>query len=151
MNARKVLQMPNAFAIAALAMASLLPHSYAMPNHKLTPGATFPTATRAQICVLGYSRGVRAPFDAAWRRKVAAVRRSYGVRGAGYTADHAISLELGGNNAQSNIWPEPTRESKIKDGVENRLHVAVCSGKMTLREAQLEISRDWTKTKVGMP
>ena len=57
-----------------------------------------------------------------------------------FEEDHFIPLEIGGNPASPlNLWPEPWPDAHRKDRVENWLHRQVCSGKMTLREAQDEI------------
>jgi hypothetical protein len=66
---------------------------------------------------------------------------------ADYEEDHFISLELGGNPRDPrNLWPEaynPKPGAKEKDQVENYLHKRVCSGAMTLQEAQQAIITDW--------
>jgi hypothetical protein len=57
-----------------------------------------------------------------------------------------ISLELGGSNDISNLWPEaadPTPGFHQKDQVENYLHKQVCDGKLSLKQAQQEIATDW--------
>ncbi|HSP37733.1 MAG TPA: excalibur calcium-binding domain-containing protein [Frankiaceae bacterium] len=78
-----------------------------------------------------------------------AVFASYGVpyaTHASYELDHLISLELGGDNAADNLWPEPLDGpggAHVKDGLENRLHSLVCSGRIGLAEAQRAIAGDW--------
>jgi 5-methylcytosine-specific restriction endonuclease McrA len=60
--------------------------------------------------------------------------------------DHLISLELGGSNARSNLFPEaasPRPGSHEKDRLENELHREVCSGDIGLRHAQRLIAGDW--------
>jgi len=55
-------------------------------------------------------------------------------------------LELGGDNVIENIWAEPASPkpgSREKDHVEDYLHKQVCSGAMTLDEAQRIIATDW--------
>jgi hypothetical protein len=71
----------------------------------------------------------------------------YAQRG-GYELDHLISLELGGDNAEANLWPEPHDRSGIpgsqtKDGIENRLHNLVCAGRVDLAAAQHAIATNW--------
>ncbi len=59
--------------------------------------------------------------------------------------DHLISRELGGADTVENLWPQLyTRHPGVheKDWLANRLHADVCSGIMTLHEAQREID-DW--------
>ena len=59
--------------------------------------------------------------------------------------DHLISLELGGDASDpKNLWPEPGQSPNPKDKVKNALHSAVCSDRITLKEAQARIATDWT-------
>ena len=63
-----------------------------------------------------------------------------------YQLDHFISLELGGANTVENLWPEPYEPrpgAHEKDRVENYLHRRVCSGSMTLQQAQDAMRSDW--------
>lgn len=110
-----------------------------------TPGDVFPQATKATICVSGYSRTVR---DVPVQEKDA-VYAAYGIAShtpGQYEVDHLVSLELGGSNDISNLWPEaaaPTPGFHEKDEVENALHDQVCSGQIDLPTAQREIATDW--------
>ena len=64
---------------------------------------------------------------------------AYGLHGqlSGFQEDHLISLELGGDPVDPrNLWPEPYPRASAVDRVENQLHAAVCSGALTLVEAQ---------------
>jgi Tfp pilus assembly protein FimT len=57
-------------------------------------------------------------------------------------------LEIGGGNDISNLWPENSKitgGSLTKDKFENYLHDQVCSNKITVQEAQKEISSNWLK------
>ena len=63
----------------------------------------------------------------------------YGLRGppSAYQEDHLISLELGGHPTDPrNLWPEPYPRAATVDRIENELNDAVCSGRLTLAEAQ---------------
>ncbi len=71
---------------------------------------------------------------------------------ADYELDHVISLELGGNPTDpKNLYPEPYLNqykginygARQKDKVEGYLNREVCAGRMTLAEAQKEISTNW--------
>jgi hypothetical protein len=114
----------------------------ALPDPGCTPGIVLTTDAYA-VCTPGYSASVRNVPTAV----KLAVRRSYGAPlhpAAGtYEVDHLVSLELGGSNDAHNLWPEPAPGFHVKDGVENRLHALVCSGKMTLVEAQSRIAGNW--------
>jgi hypothetical protein len=110
-----------------------------------TPGAIITTATKEQICVPGYSKTVRN-VPAAEKSQVYA---EYGIAShtpGEYEVDHLISLELGGSNDISNLWPEAAATTPgfhQKDGEENKLHTAVCNGSISLQQAQQEIARNW--------
>jgi len=119
--------------------------SNALPDSACTPGAIFPDATKEQICQSGYSSQVRNVTDATKND----VYAEYGVthHSAGqYEVDHLISLELGGSNDIANLWPEPADPRPgfhEKDKVENYMHEQVCSGAISLQQAQFEIATDW--------
>jgi hypothetical protein len=57
--------------------------------------------------------------------------------------DHLVSLELGGSNDATNLWPESPPTPNPKDKVEDALHAAVCDGQVTLAAAQNAIASDW--------
>jgi hypothetical protein len=114
-----------------------------VPDRRLTPGAVL-TASAATVCVVGYASSVRdvpsALSEEAYRR--------YGVVHVPYAheVDHLVSLELGGSNAITNLWPEPYAGrwgARTKDALENRLHSLVCAGELKLRMAQHQEARDW--------
>jgi hypothetical protein len=116
-----------------------------LPDPECTPGALFPEVTKDDVCTPGYSKSVRNVTQKTKEQ----VYASYGVttRLPGqYEVDHLISLELGGSNDISNLWPEidnPRPGYHEKDQVENYLHDQVCKGKMSLEEAQLQIAHNW--------
>lgn len=118
-----------------------------------TPGAVFPQATKEEVCVKGYSSSVRNVPQS----EKDAVYAEYGIyhHTAGqYEVDHLISLELGGSNDIANLWPEaslPVPGFHQKDLVENYLHSKVCSGVISLQEAQKEISANWLSVYNQMP
>ena len=116
-----------------------------LQNHELTPGSVFPNATREEICVPGYTKRVRHVSGETKRERY----HAYGIshhRPGDYEMDHLISLELGGDNEPTNLWPEPyhgTNNAHVKDKVENELHRLVCNGTIPLEQAQREIATDW--------
>jgi len=113
------------------------------------------------VCTPGYSKCIRNVPQS----EKAAVYQSYSLTGnhtgycdtsQGCEVDHLISLELGGSNEQTNLWPEPyqgtTWNAHVKDQLENYLHAHVCSGDIALDQAQQEIATDWIasyKTRLG--
>jgi len=127
------------------------------PDPARTPGATNPDITqeniRETICNPRWStKSIRPEESNTHRLKIEQIGE-YGYsdsRLKDYEEDHFIPLELGGNPTDpKNLWPEPF-ESSIPDGgahakdkVENYLHAEVCSGSLTLDQAQHEIAEDW--------
>lgn len=116
-----------------------------LPDSACTPGAIFPDATVSQICTSGYSSSVRNVPTSVKNKAYA----EYGITThytGQYEVDHLVSLELGGSNDISNLWPElasPTPGFHQKDQVENYLHDQVCSGKIPLKQAQIDIATNW--------
>ena len=128
--------------------------AWTLPNASITPGAVA-SSDRATVCVRGYSRTVRPPYDYAWRKFRVSVFRAYSIsheQWSRFTLDH-VPLSLGGAPGDlRNVWPEPKAEAKRKDEVEDALHEAVCvRHTLTLAAAQAAIARNWTQTPVGLP
>jgi len=119
----------------------------ALPDRACTPGAIFPGVSREQICTRGYARTVRdVPNEVK-----AEVYVEYGLpprpsKAGEYEVDHLVSLELGGSNDIANLWPEsadPTPGFHEKDRYENYLHEEVCTGALSLVNAQRRIAESW--------
>jgi len=71
-----------------------------------------------------------------------------GHYGRSLEIDHIVSLELGGSNDLANLFPERLYAHpgyRVKDRLENKVHDLVCSGQLSLREAQRGIASDWEK------
>lgn len=117
----------------------------ALPDPACTPGAIIPSITKEQICTAGYSSSVRNVPDSVKQE----VYAEYGVVShttGEYEVDHLVSLELGGSNDISNLWPEPADPVPgfhQKDRLENFFHSQVCDGRMSLSEAQQAIRTNW--------
>jgi hypothetical protein len=66
--------------------------------------------------------------------------------------DHLIPLCLGGADDDKNLWPQPRRSiekewpAELKDDLEHRLCEMVCAGELDAKDAQTEISSDWTES-----
>jgi hypothetical protein len=93
---------------------------------------------RATICVRGWTRTIRPPTEYTNALKTRQLRE-YGLHGPlpAFQEDHLISLELGGNPTDPrNLWPEPYPRASAVDRIENDLNRRVCSGELTLAEAQ---------------
>ena len=107
-----------------------------------TPGVLNPDVTqatiRSTICRHGWTETIRPPTSYTNALKTKQMRR-YGERGSRshYQEDHLISLELGGNPTDpGNLWPEPYPRAADVDKIENELNAEVCSGQLTLAQAQ---------------
>jgi hypothetical protein len=128
--------------------------AWTLPNASTTPGA-IGASDPAVVCVPGYSRTVRPPYDYGWRRFRVSVFHACGIpheQWRDYTIEH-IPLELGGAPEDlRNVWPEPKTDAKRKDEVEDALLSATCyRHTLTLASAQAAIARNWTATPVGLP
>ncbi|MBS2964186.1 hypothetical protein KGA66_14095 [Actinocrinis puniceicyclus] len=118
------------------------------PDPHCTPGSFDPSVTQANIhstiCRSGYTATVR-PAVSQTNAAKHTLYADYGVPSSTTSElDHLVSLELGGSNDVANLWPEIGKIPNPKDSVENRLHEAVCTGKVTLAAAQQAIATDWT-------
>lgn len=129
-----------------------------LPDPNCTPGATNPAVTQdtlaTTICKSGYTADIR-PGTSVTSKEKAANALSYNYTGALSDAeyDHHISLQLGGDpNDPRNLWVQPPSPGHVpgtgvnnnKDKVENKLKAAICSGTVTLVQAQQAIAYDWT-------
>jgi hypothetical protein len=107
-----------------------------------TPGVVNPEVRQetlaATICKDGWTRTIRPPTSYTSELKLRQMRE-YGVGGdpSDYQEDHLISLELGGHPTDPrNLWPEPRPHAEEVDRIENELNDKVCSGELTLAQAQ---------------
>jgi len=133
------------------------------PDPDRTPGAANPDIRQDNIqdtiCNPRWStKRVRPPESYTHDLKVQQIRE-YGLSDTNlqdYEEDHLIPLEIGGHPSDpKNLWPEAYQTSiadggaRFKDKVENDLHDEVCSGRLTLAEAQGEIASDWYRVYAG--
>ena len=136
-----------ALALVAIVVVALAPRGSGgshgiVADPRRTPGVLNPDVTQADIrstiCKRGWTSTIRPPesyTDALKRKQM----RAYGETGSmsGYQEDHLISLELGGSPTDPrNLWPEPYPRASQMDQQENALNAEVCSGQLTLAQAQ---------------
>jgi hypothetical protein len=114
-----------------------------------TPGVLNPDVTQANIrttiCRHSWTQTIRPPVSYTNALKTKQMRR-YRETGSrsDYQEDHLISLELGGNPTDPrNLWPEPYPRASEVDQIENELNAEVCSGQLTLAEAQQRKDSLW--------
>lgn len=137
--------------LALLAVVSFNSYADQLPNARITPGKIDTTLTTKVICDPQWSTRLVRDVSESTKNKVYAnyglrPRQGYCSDTLGCEVDHLISLQLGGSNDIENLWPQPyTGEwnAKDKDRLENRLGSLVCSGKITLEQAQKDISLNW--------
>jgi hypothetical protein len=134
---------------ASFAQTAQYRHHGKIPVNDLiaTPGATANISVK-QLCSKAFHTGSERDVTESTKK---AVCEEYGLKpsqctGAKLEIDHLISLEIGGSNDITNLWPQPYLPkpgAKEKDILENTLHRLVCAGKMKLLDAQQCISSDW--------
>lgn len=124
----------------------------------LDPDVVRPGITLADLCPHANTKAIRNVTDA----MANAVYAEYGMvrfkgtcaaidpktgKPAGCEVDHICSLELGCSNSVKNLWVQvyagTVWNAHLKDSYENFLHAQICSKKMTIADAQHEISVDW--------
>ena len=150
----------------ALAQQAVYGHSQgkSLQDMKVTPGAVdlslVADLTKAPHMVAGVEHNICAadfktlPFRVATKsQKIkTAVCKAYGIDagcpGQKWELDDIIPIEVGGQNIQINLWPQPIAEARVKDHqVEDLLggpKGLVCRGKISLSDAQSCIVNDWT-------
>jgi hypothetical protein len=137
--------------VAGLSSAAFAASDGIRPDPVLTPGA-IRTTSRDEVC--GTKTGTVRNVSGSLKLQV---YRRYGMAGPSaafpgtdllppYEVDHLVSLELGGSNDITNLWPEAYDQpmgAHAKDALENRLHKLICAGRITVEEAQRAIATDW--------
>jgi hypothetical protein len=133
-------------AIGLLWVISAFAQSPIMPNPQLTPGVVR-TSNAAEICAKSFRTGPYRHTTSATKKQVCV---EYGLTDCPHEGkmeiDHLIPLELGGLDDIKNLWPQPALPRPgfhEKDRLEGYLRKQVCAGKMSLSDAQHDISRDW--------
>jgi hypothetical protein len=97
------------------------------------------------------SRDIPRQFATCQYPKKQQVFAEYGIDWSlhsGYEVDHIVSLELGGSNDISNLFPESYSiqyGARIKDKLEDDLHEQVCTHRLPLTVAQDKIATDWLR------
>ncbi|HEY2383555.1 MAG TPA: hypothetical protein VGK48_20465 [Terriglobia bacterium] len=114
------------------------------PNPSLTPGVALPL-TEGAICSTVLVKRSHAELAVIGKE----IFEKYGIRNPGsghYELDYLIDPELGGADDARNLWPQPYSVSwnaHVKDALESHLRELVCTGQLSLAEAQHDIASDW--------
>ncbi len=121
----------------------------ANPDRACSPGAHYSKLTKRVICAPAFRT---ADVRNVPQSEKFAVEREYGLEarlyGRSLEIDHIVSLELGGSNDISNLFPERANARpgyRAKDKLENAVAVMVCSGAISLRAAQNGIAANWQR------
>ncbi|HWM24778.1 MAG TPA: hypothetical protein VNP98_08135 [Chthoniobacterales bacterium] len=132
--------MKNRIALAALLIGiSLAAPARAgddmMPNPKLTPGRVAQRDKDRRGVTEAMERKVFARYGIPWSRR------------AEFKIDHLIPVELDGADTIDNLWPQSRRVkpygAERKEFLTQHLLALIAAGKMTIAQAQKEISEDW--------
>jgi hypothetical protein len=135
------------------ALASAVAFAGDLPNRSMTPGATNPDVTQANIqstiCVKGYTKRIRPPAYFTNKLKKEQINQyGYGDKNPkDYEEDHLIALSIGGApQDEHNLWPQP-RDSQWnaskKDQLEFVLYKMVCANEVSLEGAQHAMATNW--------
>ena len=128
------------------------PMIYPLVSGSLNPDVTQNTIL-STICVPGWTSSVRPPVSYTNKLKAQDLiiyntkfHTNYGM--ADGELDHVVSIELGGsptdpNNLDFEPYTIPNGNAHQKDVVETFLKNQVCSGNLTLSDAQAIILKDW--------
>lgn len=115
-----------------------------LPDLNCTPGVAT-ELTKEQVCSRAWGKDERKVTEQMKRKTYS----DYGIlshKPGEFEIDHLISRELGGADDAQNLWPEaaePRPGFHEKDHLENFLHHMLCTGLITLPQAQAMISGDW--------
>jgi hypothetical protein len=110
-------------------------------NHDVTPETIAST-----ICVSGYTAMVRpaSVYTNGVKLKLLQASGQDPSTANAYELDHIVPLALGGHpRALDNLQLQPWPEARRKDRIEVKLQCLVCSGQVSLAEAQTAIATDW--------
>ncbi len=121
-----------------------------LPIPSLTPGEILTNVTADVVAIKGYAGSARNVPQSVKNE----VYRRYGMDPKKHDPceiDHLQSLELGGANTISNLWPQSYLgpwNAHLKDRLENHLHLRVAHKTMQLKEAQDRIRTNWVASYV---
>jgi hypothetical protein len=113
------------------------------------PGAVDPAITQANVhatvCRLGYTKAVRPSQE--WSRALKSrllIEQHLPGKIQDYELDHLVPLGLGGAPRDPvNLWLQSWPEARAKDDDESALHRAMCTGRLSLEQAQRRILEQW--------
>ena len=115
------------------------------PDRILTPGSVDPGATTAQLCTPTYLGTVALSSDVDRQETFLRYGLPYPTAQDRFRLDHAVPVEIGGDNSAANLWPMPVGADVAdrKNALVVRLHDLVCAGTVPLATAQQDVATDW--------
>lgn len=153
MALKKLLAAALAFVAAVLATSPALADD--VPDLTKTPGLARSDLSAETICATKWGKDERH-VTARMKAQVFALYGYTGdsdprcvadAHGRRCEIDHLISRELGGADDVKNLWPQAYGTSPwnahLKDKLENKLHVEMCAGRITLNQARSMVVNDW--------
>jgi hypothetical protein len=145
------LEVGRQMVMTALAVAALLALTGPAAAFTRAPvtGAVDPAITQANVhatvCRLAYTKAVRPSKE--WSASVKArllIEQHLPGKIQDYELDHLIPLGIGGAPRDlANLWLQTWPEARAKDEDEAALHHAMCTGRLTLEQAQRRILEQW--------
>lgn len=120
-----------------------------MPLGDINPNVTQENIY-STVCVPNYSKSIRPKSSYTNKLKLKQMQQ-FNLSGlpSDYEEDHFISLSLGGHpTSENNLWPQyelGNSGALKKDKLETFLHSQLCKNKISLKQAQLEVGKDWYK------
>lgn len=144
---------PAAIALLLVCTVPALTWAADLPDPVITPGATNPDVTQANIrdtvCTKGWTRTIRPPVGYTNKLKKRQIRE-YAMAEKdprAYEEDHLIALSIGGHPTDPrNLWPQARGavwSAERKDDLEFVLYRMVCSGQIPLADAQQAMATNW--------
>jgi len=134
-------------AVAVVGLLFLAACNSSSITRSTVPGALNPDVTQANVhetvCRIGWTHTIRPPvtWSQPLKHQLAAAQ---GIRVQDAELDHLIPLNLGGAPRDpANLWLQRWDEARAKDDDELELYHAVCSGRITLEQAQRRILDKW--------
>lgn len=115
----------------------------------LNPAVT-PATIQSTICVKGWTASIRPPVSYTNRIKKQRLHEmGLPLELIGdFQLDHKLPLSLGGSPEDPrNLVLQDQDEAEGKDAIERCLPAAVCSGSISLPDAQQAIWRDWREAR----
>jgi hypothetical protein len=124
-----------AFLIASFLAGGVQAGDDMLPNLKLTPGKIARKDKDRNGVTEEMERHLFDRYHIPWRRRPE------------FKVDHLIPVELGGADVMDNLWPQSlyARPYSVerKELLTQHLLARIAAGKITLAQAQKEISEDW--------